>query len=649
MPTPTLPSRRAPRAPQPLLAGVLATLLLLLLAGASCGTEQPSTLAGDETLARTDPHSFGNPQQARATHLTLDLDADFEARTLSGSATWRIEAQPQARMIVFDTDGLDVRRVFTKVPGEEDQQVDFQLAKPHALLGRALKVPLRAGVKEVRIEYATSPDAEALQWLAPGQTGTDEPFVFSQGQAILTRSWVPIQDSPSNRVTYEATVRVPYGLMAVMSASNPTRISATGVYTFSMPQPIPPYLMAIAIGELRFVPIGERTGVYAAPGVAPFAAREFAQVDSMMAAAERLYGPYPWERYDILVLPPSFPFGGMENPRLTFATPTILVGDSSLTSLIAHELAHSWSGNLVTNANWDDFWLNEGITTYIERRIVEEVSGRDYADMLLTLGRQDLEADLADLDPRDQHLRLDLKGRNPDDGMTDVAYEKGSLLMQSLEAAVGRERFDEFLRRYFAAHEFQTITTDGFVDYAQRNLLDPAGVDFDLAAWIDAPGLPASALPAPASARFAEVDSLRDVYLAGELFPEAATGAWSTNEWLYFIRGLPYGLDGYQLNRLDQVYGFKDSPNAEIAAAWYELAIRNGYAADILPEIESFVVRVGRRKFLTPLYRAMAERGFIDEARRMYARARPGYHAVTRSTMDELLGVRERAAAPVSG
>ena len=603
---------------------------------AGCDLDTPASKGGNIAISEADPHSFSNPEQARATHLELDVEADFAARQLRGTATWDIE-HSGAQWVVFDTDGLDVQRVLAQAADDTEREVDFVLAKPDELLGRALKVPLQPGDARVVIQYATSPDAEALLWLTPEQSGTGRPFLFSQGQAILTRSWVPIQDSPRNRVTYEATVRVPPGLLAVMSAENPQTLSGDGVYRFRMPQPIPPYLMAIAAGELRFVPIGDRTGVYAAPGVAEFAAREFAQVDSMMAATERLYGPYPWGRYDILVLPASFPFGGMENPKLTFATPTILVGDSSLVSLVAHELAHSWSGNLVTNATWNDFWLNEGITTYLERRIMEAVEGRDYADMLLTLGRQDLDDELTLLEARDQHLRLDLQGRNPDDGMTDIAYEKGSLLMQSLEEAVGRERFDAFLRQYFDEHRFRTITTDAFVAYARRNLLEPAGVDFDLAAWIDAPGIPASALPVPASARFARVDSLRDVFVAGELFGQHVTADWSTNEWLYFIRGIPHDLDQYELNKLDQVYRLSESENAEIAAAWYELAIRNGYAADILPQIEEFVVRVGRRKFLTPLYRAMKERGLLAEARAMYARARPGYHAVTRSTVDALL------------
>lgn len=613
-----------------------ATLFLFLFT--ACDSNQAGFSSGDIKVNSHDVHTFSNPAEARATHLNLDLEADFDRKILKGTATWDV-THDGARWVIFDTDNLKISKVEVKAKNKEPQDTDFSLGKTDEMLGRALKVHLDADVNQVIIYYETSPTAEALQWLEPSQTSTSKPFMFSQGQAILTRSWVPIQDSPSNRITYEATIKTPKELMAVMSAENPKQRNESGEYVFKMPQPIPPYLMAIAIGNLRFKAIGDQTGVYAEPGNVDFAAREFAQVDDMMEAAERLYGPYPWGRYDILVLPPSFPFGGMENPKLTFATPTILVGDSSLTSLIAHELAHSWSGNLVTNATWDDFWLNEGITTYIERRIMEEVSGRDYADMLLTLGRQDLQDDLDDLDEVDQHLRLNLKGRNPDDGMTDIAYEKGSLLMQTLEQEVGRDKFDAFLRNYFGTHQFQTITTDQFIAYTKRNLLEPNDSNFDLTAWIDQPGIPSTAIDAPTSKRFAEVDSLRATFIAGQLFPKFTTSSWSTNEWLYFIRGFPVNVDGYRLSQLDKIYKLKDSDNAEIAAAWYELTLRNGYGNEILPEIEAFLIRVGRRKFLTPIYRAMKERGLLAEARSTYAKARPGYHAVTRGTIDELLGV----------
>src|SRR4051794_5824957 len=370
--------------------------------------------------AMRDIHSFSRPDEASIKHLALDLTVDFDRQQLSGTARLDLDNRG-ARELVLDTNGLTVAKVTA-----DGAPAAFTLGDPVKYLGQALTIGITAETKSVSIDYTTSPDAAAVQWLSPEQTaGGKHPFLFTQSQAILARTWVPCQDSPGVRMTYEATVRVPRGLLAVMSAENPTETSADGVYRFRMPQPIPSYLLALSVGDLAFRPLGRNSGVYAEKPVVEAAAYELADTQKMIDAAEQLYGPYRWGQYDILVLPPSFPFGGMENPRLTFATPTILAGDRSLVSLVAHELAHSWSGNLVTNATWNDFWLNEGFTVYFERRIMEAVYGRDYSEMLARLGMQDLEQVVEELGPasRDTHLLLDLTGRDPDDAANKLAYE----------------------------------------------------------------------------------------------------------------------------------------------------------------------------------------------------------------------------------
>jgi aminopeptidase N len=277
---------------------------------------------------------------------------------------------------VLDTRDLDIQKAESSRDGSSWANALFSLAPPDKILGSALSITLPDDATRVRISYTTRPQASGLQWLDPPQTaGKKDPFLFTQSEAIHARSWIPLQDSPQVRITYRAHVRTPKNLMAVMSANNDLKAARDGDYEFEMPQPIPSYLIALAVGDLFFAPISPRTGIWAEPPVVGKAAREFADLEAMIRAAEELFGPYHWDRYDVLVLPPSFPFGGMENPRLTFATPTVLAGDKSLVALVAHELAHSWAGNLVTNATWRDFWLNEGFTVYLERRIVEKVFG----------------------------------------------------------------------------------------------------------------------------------------------------------------------------------------------------------------------------------------------------------------------------------
>jgi len=602
-------------------------------------------------LLSTDPHSY--TQGPALPHLRLALAVDFAQQTLTGSATWLL-AEPLTNVatLVLDTRDLVIERVVAieDTVGHANQAsagkaVPYALDAPDAVLGQALRLQLPAGTQAVRISYRTSPGAAALQWLAPAQTAGAYPFLFTQSQAILARTWLPCPDSPSRRFTYEAEVEV-LGpergqLLALMSAENPQTTAPDGRYHFRQPQPVPAYLLALAVGRLDFAPLSERTGIYAEPLTLPRATYEFAELDRMVAAAEQLYGPYCWGRYDLLVLPTSFPFGGMENPCLTFVTPTILAGDRSLTSLVAHELAHSWSGNLVTNATWNDFWLNEGFTVYFERRIMEQLYGQPYAEMLQVLGEADLHHTIQELGAASPatHLRLHLAGRDPDDGLNDIAYEKGCLLLLTLEQLVGRPRLDAFITEYFAQFAFQSMDTDRFAVYLTQALLMPdEASQLNLSAWLDGPGLPPGA-PVAHSARFAAVAEALAQLAAGttpaDLQP--ITTEWSSQEWEHFLRGLPPTLTAADLARLDDTFHFTTSGNAELLAAWFPLALRAGYApADAA--LENFLRHVGRRKFLVPLYRALlATPGGRSRAQEIYRLARPNYHSVATSTLDALV------------
>jgi aminopeptidase N len=573
------------------------------------------------------------------THVDLDLTADFDRRVLRGEAVLRVE-QTGRHSLFLDTRGLAIEAVQTSADGKTFADAEYVLGKEDPVLGRKLTVPTPA--RWVRVRYATGPRAAALQWLTPAQTaGKRHPFLFTQSQAIEARSWVPLQDSPAVRITYAARVRTPKDLLAVMSAGNDPGQERTGEYRFEMKQPIPPYLMALAVGDLEFRKLGPRTGVYAEPAVVGKAAAEFIDLEDMMRAAEALYGPYRWDRYDVLVMPPSFPYGGMENPRLTFASPTVLAGDKSLVALLAHELAHSWSGNLVSNATWRDFWLNEGFTVYIERRIMERVFGKARADAEAVLGKRGLERELARLPKPDQVLHIDLAGRSPDEGLSDVPYEKGALFLTHLEVVYGRERFDAFLKGYFDHFAFQSITTEQFEAYLTEHLLkgDPEKARrARVKEWLTEPGLPADA-PAPTSITLKAAGAKATAFGAGAM-PAAELPAkrWTTQEWLHFLTSLPDDLGAEKMADLDKAFDVTRSGNAEVVFQWLLLAVRHGYEP-AYGRLEAFLTEQGRRKFLEPLYEELVKTPAGKErAKAIYAKARPTYHPLSAGTIDAIVG-----------
>ncbi len=592
--------------------------------------------------AETDPHSYAQPDKVRVTALDLDLSVAFDKHELAGSATldldWRDIA---ARELVLDTRDLKIDKVEAVDKSGKWSEAKFSLDKPVARLGSALRIALPAQSGKVKIVYSTSPDASGLQWLDPAQTaGKKYPFMYSQSESIAGRSWVPLQDTPGVRFSYTAHIRTPKELRAAMSANNDARHALDGDFRFVMPQKIPSYLLALAIGDIAVKETGPRSAVYAEPETVAAAAKEFEDVETMIATTEKLYGPYRWQRYDILVLPPSFPYGGMENPRLTFATPTVIAGDKSLVGVIAHELAHSWSGNLVTNAAWRHVWLNEGFTTYVQGRIVEAVYGKQQADEEFLVAANELRKTFATAPAAEQLLVPDLTGKDADDSLSDVPYTKGSWFLQTLEAKFGRDTFDRFLRSYFDHFAFQSITTDQFVAYLKTNLLDkyPGKFSMDeVNAWLHQPGIPADA-PLPSSASFAQQDKLREQFLAGKLDAAGlAAKTWRTQEWRYFLDQLPAKLSAGQMQDLDNTYHLTGTHNAEIAFRWYRLAIGSDYQS-AFPAMREHMLRIGRRILVVPLYEALAKTPQGKTlAEKIYAEAKPGYHPMTRGAVEKVL------------
>ena len=582
-----------------------------------------------------DFHSFSKPNDCVITHANFDLNIKFENQIISGSVTYSIKKKEGAELAFFDTRNL----IIEDVVDQKGIQLKFKLLSEEKFLGSALQVSLESSTKEIKIFYKTTSESSALQWLHPEQTrGGKHPFLFTQGQAILSRTWFPVQDSPGIRFTWNAKVKIDSDLLPLMSGKNPTAKNEKGEYFFEMTKPVPAYLIALAAGNLTFKSVGQNTGVYAEPETIDFAAEEFSDMENMLKSAEALYGKYLWDRYDVIVLPPSFPFGGMENPMLTFATPTILAGDKSLTALIAHELAHSWSGNLVTNQTWDDFWLNEGFTVYFERRIMEALYGENYADMLAVLGYQDLIETLKDLgaNSNDTKLKLDLKGRDADDGMTDIAYEKGCLLLLQIESMRGREKFDAFVNNYFSTFAFQSISTEDFLLYLEKELALNSNEVSMIKKWVYEPGIPKNIIP-PTSKLFEDVNETVANFVSGKKNAnELKVNDWTSHEWLHFIRQLPNSISINQIEALDQEFKLTNTGNSEIKFAWLMKVIPLGYTkADLAAD--EFMLSVGRRKFVLPMFKMLyAQERLKEHAKELYKKARPGYHSVTVHSVDEV-------------
>lgn len=588
-----------------------------------------------------DTHSFARPEIARVTHVALDLDADFAAHRLSGTATLDILAARGAHEIVLDDDGLEIQAIADAA----GRPLRWSLGEGNARHGRPLSVEIGAA-RRIQIRYRSAPDAGALQWLTPEQTvGKHHPYLLSQGESILNRSWIPTQDSPGIRQTWEARITAPTPLRAVMSGERLTPNGAPAgrgrrVWRFRMVHPVAPYLIAIAIGDIALRPLGPRTGVYTEPGMLQAAAHELADTERMVAAAERLYGRYRWGRYDMIVLPPSFPYGGMENPTLTFLTPTVIAGDRSLVGVIAHELSHSWSGNLVTNATWSDAWLNEGFTSYAENRVMEEVYGHRRASQEEALSWDDMQAALRQLGPTAPGTALHNNLDDPDGTSAGIIYDKGAIFLRTLERAFGRTRWDAYLRSYFDRHAFQPMTSARFLADLRANLVrgDRAiEARLQLDRWVYQPGVPDNAAR-PDPAAFAAVDAAVTTFAAGGAADGAAFAGWNWAERVRFLKAIPHDESAARLVELDRAFHLGESGNAEVLFAWLRLALANRYDP-ALPVAEHFLLAQGRRRFVQPLYQDLMRQGDWGRpvAVRIYARARPGYHSVTAAALDRIV------------
>jgi leukotriene-A4 hydrolase len=584
-----------------------------------------------------DPHSFSRPSEVTVTHLDFDLEINFEDKKISGDITYQLVNHTGTETLVLDTRALTIRGVWA---GSEP--VEFALGAAHPLGGQPLVIHLPPGTTQIRISYETRPEGNALQWLDPEQVDGTSPFLYTKSSPDRARSWFPCQDTPSVRTSYTAQLKTRSDLLPLMSASNPTRRNRHGSYHFDMPQPIPSYLIALAVGNLRFKKIDERLGVYAIPSLINPAHWEFSPSPEIMSAAEKLYGPYLWGRWDLLIMPSSYPIGGMENPRLNFFTPTLIRGDRSGLSVVAHELGHAWSGNKVTNASWNEVWLNEGMTSYAEYRLSEAVFGEDFANMIFKLGVDGLIEEMKTMKPEDTHLYLDLRGRDPYDGFSSVAYDKGFLFLRMCELTVGRARWDAFIKGYFDAYAFKSITTVEFLKYMEDHLIQGDSAlreSLRIQEWVYGPGLPANS-PVIQSNILDQVQVTAQEWLAGKKASELNTQGWVAQAWEYFLKQLPEGVAASRMAELDAAFGFTSSRNVKIAGEWLKHAIASHYGPGEA-RIESFLMEVGNTYLLKRMYGALAKTPEgREQALAIFAKARSRYHSQTVKAICTVLGIQ---------
>ncbi|MAF28333.1 MAG: aminopeptidase [Croceicoccus sp.] len=619
------------------------TLGLASIALSACSTSEAAQeplvspiLTSEEAK---DTSTYAQPEVARVTHVALDLALDFEAKDVFGTATLDVTAEDDADTVVLDSDGLRI----SAITDADGNALDYTVGEHDEKLGEPITVQM-GDARQIKVTYRAAPEAAALQWLDPEQTaGGEHPFLFSQGQAILNRTWMPTQDSPGIRQTWEARITAPKPLTVVMSGlsgGDPVEVDGDRrAFSFKMDKPVPPYLIALAAGDIAFRELGPRTGVWAEPVMLDRAAAELVDTEAMVEAAEKLYGEYRWGRYDMIVLPPSFPYGGMENPVMTFLTPTFIAGDRSLTGLVAHELAHSWSGNLVTNSNWRDSWLNEGVTSYFEGRITEEIYGKARAEQEEALSFATVEDVLAEVGADDPGTAL----HQPDEvesAGSEIVYDKGAAFLRTVEQIAGREKFDAWLRQWFDNHAFQPATSQMILEDMQANLVagdEELGRRLKLREWIFEPGLPDN-VKRPNPQAFAAVDKAAADYAASRTPDAAAWQGWNSAERLRFLSKLPEEMTAPQLAALDSAFGLSDSGNNEILFAWLRTALANRYEPAV-PVAEEFLSTVGRMKFVAPLFGTLMDEGDWGQpiAKRIYAKTYPSYHAVTRGAVDRAM------------
>ncbi|XP_062989817.1 leukotriene A-4 hydrolase [Elgaria multicarinata webbii] len=612
-----------------------------------------------------DPSSFAAPDCCRTHHLHLRCRVDFESRSLRGTAALTVRAErDNLRCVVLDTKDLTIHKVVVN-----RQEAQFALGQHHSFKGAPLEItlPFELGKGQdviVEVSFETSPRSSALQWFTPEQTsGKRHPFLFSQCQATHCRAVLPCQDTPAVKLTYYAEISVPNELVALMSARRDGDLpdpeeSTRKIYRFIQNVPIPSYLIALVAGALESREIGPRTLVWAEKELVDKSAHEFAETEAMLKTAEDLAGPYVWGQYDLLVLPPSFPYGGMENPCLTFVTPTLLAGDRSLSNVIAHEISHSWTGNLVTNKTWEHFWLNEGHTVYLERMIGGRLFGEQFRHFQALGGWRELQNTINLLGNTNPMTKLEicLKEVDPDVAYSYVPYEKGFALLLYLEQLLGgKDIFMGFLRAYIQQFAFKSIRTEDWKNFLYAYFKDKVDVldTVNWNAWMNAAGMPPvkptydTTLSNACSALCQRWIKATESNLNS--FSSADIAEMSSHQHIEFLALLLLEdpLPVSHVRQMQQVYNFNAVNNSEIRFRWLRLCIQAKWE-DAIPLALKMATEQGRMKFTRPLFKDLYKFDKSrDQAISVFQQHKASMHPVTEKLVAKDLGLDGQTAKPL--
>jgi leukotriene-A4 hydrolase len=585
----------------------------------------------------------------------LELEIDFDNKIFHGRQTLHMRTHKFDVKKVY----LDIRDITVlNITEPSGKVLDFEIDNPNPNLGQRLKITIPTEWIEFEtfqliIDYTTSTSASAVTWLSKEQTsGKKQPYMYTQCESIHARSIAPLQDTPSVKATYSLAFTTPLEIVTRASGNLTHEFTdETKRYTnFEMSIPIQSYLLAIASGNLAEKQVGKRTYVITEPEDLERAANEFEELETFLETAENYTIPYEWGVYKLLILPPSFPFGGMENPLLTFASPAIVVGDKSSVDVGIHEICHSWFGNLVTNVNWSNFWLNEGFTVFHERKVVSKVDSLTAAKVSAKLENQTMYFDMIGygMDNSYSSLTPIFNGAHPDDAFSNVPYEKGFQFLTYLESLVSEDKFQEFLQSYLKAFQKTSISSEDFVDhftsFVKKNFSwkeSKAILDqIDFKTWIEGPGLPPVIVDLDTPEYNAAIN-LAESFLNGSPDPSASDiySGFSVNLKGLFLSHMIQYVDRVTSDiaaNVDNTVHVSQEINGEIVFRWLEVAVRSGYHAAPFDTENEFLGSIGRMKFVTPIYQAIHDVA-PDNAQQIYAGHRDFYHPIARDAIEDIL------------